>query len=214
MKVLVVGSNGKIGSILIRKLTEDKEWQPTAMIRKESQKPKFNELGVPVILADLENSVDELRDVVAGFDAVVFTAGSGGSTGADKTLLVDLDGAVKMVEAAESQEVSRFVMVSALGASSRDRWNESIKPYYVAKYYADKALINSSLNYTIIRPGRLLDEEETGKIEIGEEVDRASIPRADVAGIIVEVLHRQNTIGKAFDVVSGHTAISDSVKTL
>lgn len=214
MKVLVVGSNGKIGSILIRKLTEDKEWQPTAMIRKESQKPKFNELGVPVILADLENSVDELRDVVAGFDAVVFTAGSGGSTGADKTLLVDLDGAVKMVEAAESQEVSRFVMVSALGASSRDRWNESIKPYYVAKYYADKALINSSLNYTIIRPGRLLDEEETGKIEIGEEVDRASIPRADVAGIIVEVLHRQNTIGKTFDVVSGHTAISDSVKTL
>ncbi|GGB38741.1 hypothetical protein GCM10011409_15320 [Lentibacillus populi] len=47
-------------------------------------------------------------------DAVIFAAGSGGSTGADKTLLVDLDGAAKAVEAAEKQGIKRFIMISAL----------------------------------------------------------------------------------------------------
>jgi len=214
MKVLVAGSNGQIGSILVQKLKESKDLSPTAMIRKEDQKTKFEKMDVSTVVGDLEWDTAKLEKVVTGFDAIVFTAGSGGSTGADKTLLIDLDGAVKMIEAAEAQDVSRFVMVSALGASSRERWNDALKSYYVAKHFADEALQRSSLDYTIVRPGRLLNEPGIGQIKAGSEVERGSIPREDVADVLVEVLRQTGTIGKSFDVVSGETDISEAIATL
>jgi hypothetical protein len=65
--------------------------------------------------------------------------------GADKTLLVDLDGAVKTMEAAEKIGTKRFIMVSAIQAHRRENWNDKIKHYYVAKHYADKILEQSDL---------------------------------------------------------------------
>lgn len=86
-------------------------------------------------VASLESSMDVIAATMKGFDAVVFTAGSGGKTGFDKTLEVDLDGAVKSMIAAEQVGVKRFVMVSAVHAGNRERWNASgIKPYYIAKH--------------------------------------------------------------------------------
>ncbi len=214
MKVLVVGGNGQIGSLFLEQVRESTDWDPVAMIRKKEQADKFDQMGVSTVMGDLEWPVKELEKVVQGHDVVVFTAGSGGSTGADKTLLIDLDGAVKMMQAAENQNISRFVMVSALGASSRDRWNADLKPYYVAKHFADDALVRSSLDYTIVRPGRLLNEKGTGRIEVGEEVERASIPRADVASALIEVLRQPGTIGKSFDLISGEQDISKAIQSL
>merc|ERR1711977_740468 len=95
MKVLIVGANGKIGTILSERLSQEENFEPLAMIRKEEQKEKFDQLGISTIQGDLSDSVEELEKVVKKSDAVVFTAGSGGGTGAEKTLEIDLDGAVK-----------------------------------------------------------------------------------------------------------------------
>lgn len=170
MNVLVVGANGKIGEQLIDLLKENSAYTPVAMVRKEEQVDKFEEKGVETRLANLEDSVEELQKAVKGCEAVVFSAGSGGSTGPDKTLTIDLDGAVKMMEAAEKEGVDRFVMVSAHQAHNRENWGEEIKPYYVAKHYADRILTESGLNYTILRPGGLKDEEGTGKIKVAENL--------------------------------------------
>jgi uncharacterized protein YbjT (DUF2867 family) len=101
--------------------------------------------------------------------------------GADKTLLVDLDGTVKTMEAAEKIGTKRFIMVSAIQAHRRENWNDKIKHYYVAKHYADKILEQSDLTYTIIRPGWLLNEPGTGKVSVAENLNGGSIPREDVA---------------------------------
>ena len=98
------------------------------------------EQGFDAVLANLEGSVSELKKVMQGADAVVFSAGSGGSTGYDKTLLIDLDGAVKTMEAAEKVGAKRFVLVSTIQAHRRENWIEELKPYYVAKHYADRML--------------------------------------------------------------------------
>ena len=71
---------------------------------------------------------------------------------------------MKTVEATKAAGIDRFVMVSAFKADDRDQWNEDIKPYYVAKHYADMWLMDSSLNYTIVRPGMLENEESKGTI--------------------------------------------------
>src|SRR5690606_19263066 len=101
VKVIVIGANGQVGKHIVRLLEADSNYSVTAMVRKEEQKKAYEENGVKAVLGNLEDGVDELTKVIEGHDAVIFTAGSGSKTGPDKTLLVDLDGAVKSMEAAE-----------------------------------------------------------------------------------------------------------------
>lgn len=214
MKVLVVGANGQIGKLLCEKLSKNQSYTPIAMIRNEEQSAYFNDLGVETVIGDLEKNVDHLAEVIRGSDAIVFTAGSGGHTGYDKTLLVDLDGAVKTMEAAEKVGIQRFIMVSALQAHNRENWNENILPYYVAKHYADRILQQSDLNYTIIRPGGLLNEAGTGKISAGENLARLTIPREDVARTIIACLEHENTYRRSFDLVSGTMQIDEAIQQI
>ncbi|GEL77711.1 SDR family oxidoreductase [Tenuibacillus multivorans] len=215
MKVLVVGANGQIGKQATEFLHDYDEHHVRAMVRKEEQLNEFKEKGIEAVLADLEGSVDQLTQAAEGCDAVIFAAGSGGQTGADKTLLIDLDGAIKMVEAAEKAGVERFLMVSALQAHNRDNWNEKIRHYYVAKHYADKALVASSLNHTIVRPGGLLNEPGTGKIKVADDLpERATIPREDVARVLVASLNQEKTFNRGFDLLSGDQSIEVALNSL
>ena len=151
MKVLLIGANGQIGKQVVNLLQESKEHTVRAMVRDNAQVAALKEKGVEAVVANLEGSVEEIAKAAQGCDAVIFTAGSGGHTGPDKTLLVDLDGAVKSMEAAEKAGANRYIMVSAIQAQNRETWADSpIKPYMVAKHFADKALVASKLNYTIV----------------------------------------------------------------
>ncbi|GIO24599.1 SDR family oxidoreductase [Oceanobacillus sp. J11TS1] len=215
MNIVVIGANGQIGQHLVQQLHAHDQHEVTAMVRKEEQQKEFEDKGIHAVLADLEGSIADLEKVLKGADAVVFTAGSGGKTGPDKTLLVDLDGAVKSIAAAKNANVNRFVMVSAFQAHNRDSWAESpIKPYMVAKHFADEELVRSGLDYTIIRPGGLQNEPGTGKVQASENLERGNIPREDVAATIVEVLDAKNTYQKGFDLTAGEDSISDAVKQI
>lgn len=214
MNILLIGAKGQIGRQLTELLHNSNDHQVTAMVRKEEQAEQLKKLGIKTVLADLEGSVESLADAAEGHDTIIFTAGSGGKTGYDKTLLIDLDGAAKTIEAAEKAGVERFIMISALQAHVRENWNEVIKPYYAAKHYADKILQASKLNYTIIRPGRLENEPGTGKISAAADLERGSIPREDVAKTALAALTEKMTYRTAFDLVSGDVPIADALKKL
>lgn len=214
MNVLVIGANGQIGKFVVEQLAQEGKHKVTAMIRKPEQADALKELGADVVIGDLEGSVEDLAEAMKDHNAIVFTAGSGGSTGQDKTLLIDLDGAVKTMEAAEQQGISRYILVSAYGADQREKWSESIKPYYVAKHYADRALFASDLNYTIIRPGGLKNEPGTGKIAVGTDLEPGIIPREDVARVIVASLQEEKTYRMAFDLIAGEHQIDDALGKL
>lgn len=159
MKVFVVGANGQIGKHLVNLLKNSDDHTVRAMVRKKEQVAEFEEQGIDTSLDDLEGNVDNIANAASGCDAVVFAAGSGGHTGADKTMLIDLDGAVKTMEAAEKAGVKRFVMVSSILSNDRENWMGYTSSYYMAaKYYADKFLEASDLEYTIIRPGGLTND--------------------------------------------------------
>lgn len=212
MNVLVVGANGQIGRQLVTMLHESSEHSVRAFVRGEEQVNDFKQRGIEAVLGNLEGTVDEIAKAAEGCDAIVFTAGSGGHTGFDKTLLIDLDGAVKTMEAAEKAGINRFVMVSAIQAHYRQNWNERIKPYFVAKHYADRVLMQSGLTYTIIRPGGLTNEPGTGLVKAAENLERGLIPREDVAKTIAASLSEKHTFHKSFDLVSGETPIADAIK--
>ncbi|MEH7531488.1 sugar epimerase [Priestia megaterium] len=214
MKVLVIGANGQVGKHIVNILNESDVHTVRAMVRKEEQAKELEARGIETAFASLEGTVHEIKEVMEGCDAVIFSAGSGGNTGHDKTLLIDLDGAVKAMEAAEDLGIKRFVMVSALQAHHRENWNTSLIPYYVAKHYADKILEASGLTYTIVRPGGLLNEPGTGRVDAGENKERGSIPREDVARVVVETLSEDHTFGRSFDLVSGDTPIAEAIQSI
>ncbi|RLL42737.1 SDR family oxidoreductase [Oceanobacillus piezotolerans] len=215
MNVFLIGANGQVGKHIVRILKESKEHTLKAMVRSEEQAASLKEDGVTAVVANLEGSVDELATAMEGSDAVVFSAGSGGKTGPDKTLLVDLDGAVKSMEAAQKAGIERYVMVSAHQAHNRDSWKDSpIKPYMVAKHYADKILVESGLNYTIVRPGGLENDPGTGKVKASENLERGNIPREDVARTVVTSLAEENAYRRSFDLIAGELEIADALKQI
>ncbi|RKD25851.1 sugar epimerase [Ammoniphilus oxalaticus] len=211
MKTLIIGANGQIGQLLVQKIQQTNGLTAVAMVRKEEQAATFKKQGVETVVVDLEHSVDQIAAAAKGVDAIVFTAGSGGHTGADKTMLVDLDGAIKSMEAAQQAGVKRYIMVSAIGVHHRDKWLPRAPHYSAAKHYADRWLEQSGLDYTIVRPGPLTNDPGTGQVSIAVDLERASIPREDVAATIVAALKNNHTIGKSFDLVGGDTLIEDAL---
>ncbi len=208
MKVLIVGANGKVGTLLSGKLWAAHDFSPVALIRDVRQQMKFTAFGVPSVVGDIENGVSEF---LPGMDAVVFTAGSGANTGPDKTIDVDQNAAMRLIDDCVKDGVRRFVMVSAIGADPESE-SDRIRHYLRAKGVADNHLRTSGLDYVILQPGRLQDDRGTGLIEVAEDLGRhGTIPREDVADAIIECLRNYLTIGKTIQMISGELKIKDAI---
>ncbi|WP_079478572.1 SDR family oxidoreductase [Halobacillus salinus] len=216
MKVLVVGANGQVGKHLVKFIQETDDMEAKAMIRKEEQASYFKDLGAEPVIVDLEDDPENVAKAFEGADAVVFTAGSGPNTGPDKTMMIDLDAAVKTIEAAKSKGVKRYVMVSSFDTTREAIQSapESFSPYVAAKHYADDWLRKTDLDYTIVHPGILTNDEGSGQVEAAETVERGEIAREDVARVLLETLKNKSTTGKEFQVVSGSKSIEDALKSL
>ena len=202
-KTLVIGASGKIGRILLSKYTES-IISPVAMVR-DQRKQGFSK-SVEVVEADLEQDIDS---VMNGCSTVVFTAGSGAGSGLDKTLLVDLWGARKAIDASKKAGIDHFIMVSSRGADNPDYGPLAIKPYLVAKHFADEYLIQSGLNYTILRPGRLIDDEGSGLINTirPQNPEKQVISRDDTAKVIVHCLHNKKVSNKIYELYKGQDSV-------
>ncbi len=211
MTVAVIGAHGGIGRRLLPRLNEAGH-DPIGVVRSEDQFAAIRDRGAEPRLGDLEGEVASALD---GADAVVFTAGAGGSTGWDKTILVDLWGAERAVHACEEKEIDRFVMISSRGAGDPESRQGPIKPYIVAKHVADRTLQRSSLDETILRPTRLTDVEGTGRVAAYVDTDPDAgdpIPRADVAQAVVQCLADDNTVGHAITLYRGDTPIGEALR--
>ncbi len=206
MTVLIIGANGKVGRRLVP-LLAGAGHRVRAMVRDEAQAPALRQAGAEPVLADLEGPFGHALD---GCDAVIFTAGSGGHTGADRTASVDGLGAILAVDEARAHEVRRFIMVSARGADDPDR-TPAIRHYLVAKAIADGFLRASGLDYTILRPGRLTDDPPTGRIRVGTGLGAGEITRSDVAATAVAALELDGTIGRTFELLNDGAPIREAL---
>ncbi|CAK1234705.1 NAD(P)-binding oxidoreductase [Fructobacillus fructosus] len=211
--ILVIGAHGKVGSLAAADLAATGD-HVYAGFRDPNQ---FDDLATEdrlnPVLFDLTKSADEMAKIMTDYqiDQVVFSAGAGGKGGAERTTEIDLDGAVKSMEAAKKADVQQFVMVSAAGADNRAVWVKSgIYTYFMMKHYADRLLQQSGLNYTILRPTTLTDEAGTGKIKqiTDQEAGAGTVSRADVAAMIVAALHDDKAMHRIITFEQGDENIS------
>jgi nucleoside-diphosphate-sugar epimerase len=210
MEIAIAGGHGKIG-LLLGELLAKRGNAVFGLIRDPKQEDDLHAVGVEPVICDLERD-DDVSEAVKGVDAVVFAAGAGPGSGAERKRTMDLGGALKLLDSAKAEGIRRYVMVSAMGAAEPPaEGGEVFGEYLRAKAEADRALAAGGLDFTIVRPGRLTDEGPTGMVAIGEGLGRGEIPRADVAAVLAAVLGADNTIGKTFELVSGDVPVVEAV---
>jgi uncharacterized protein YbjT (DUF2867 family) len=208
--VAIAGGHGKIALILGRLLDERGD-TVRGLIRNPDQEDDLRAAGIEPVLCDLEGDGD-VAAAIRGADAVVFAAGAGPGSGDARKSTMDRGGVVKLVDAAKAEGVSRYLIVSSMGADKApEAGAEGFGAYLQAKFEADEAVRASGLDYTVVRPGGLTDDEGTGLVTIAESTGRGQIPRADVAAVFVACLDEPATIGKSFDLITGTTPIPEAV---
>jgi len=213
MDVVVAGGHGKVAQGLERMLAE-RGHRARGLVRNPDHAPDLERLGAEAVVCDLERERD-LSPYLEGADAVVFAAGAGPGSSAERKRTVDLGGALKLIDAARVRGVRRYVMVSAIGASDPATGPDQLRPYLEAKAEADAALAGSGLDFTIVRPGRLTDDPGTGLVTAAPDVARGEIAREDVAAVLLAVLEADGTtVGKTFNVVAGQTLVEAAVRSL
>ena len=212
MDIVIAGGHGQIALRLARLLTTRGE-RVRALIRNPDHAEDVEAAGAEPVLFDLEGDGD-LAPVIAGADAVVFAAGAGPGSGAERKRTVDLGAAVRLIDAAQEAGVKRYVMVSSIGADDPSAGGEAMRPYLEAKADADAALAASGLDFTIVRPGRLTNDAGTARVAVGEDLGRADITRDDVAAVLVGVLDEPRTVGRTFVALQGDAPIVDALRQL
>jgi uncharacterized protein YbjT (DUF2867 family) len=201
-----------VGQHLLRQLAENGH-RARGLIRNPDHAADLERLGAEAVVCDLEQE-DDISGCVEGADAVVFAAGAGPGSGAERKKTVDLGGAVKLIEACHKTGIRRYVIVSSIGADDPSAGSEQMRAYLEAKHDADVALEEAGLDHTIVRPGMLTDDPGTGQVSAGPDVQRAEIPREDVAAVVAAALELDDTIGKTFVLVSGDTPIEEALRSL
>jgi uncharacterized protein YbjT (DUF2867 family) len=216
MKVIIAGAHGKIGLRLAR-LLGAREVHPVGLVRKPEQQADLMAVGAHPVVFDLESgTAAELAAILHGSDAVVFAAGAGPGSGAERKDTMDRGGAVLLADAAELAGVRRYLMVSAMGADAGPQPDQDdvFAAYITAKKAADDDIRARDLDWTILRPGGLTLESGTGSVNLAENTGSGQVPREDVAAVLLALLDEPRTAGLSLDLISGDQPIDEAVAAL
>ena len=190
--ILVFGGTAGIGLQTVKALRE-RDIPVTVFVRPTSDRTPLEPLGVSYAVGNALNA----QEVAAAFEGTRFTAvvsSLGGRFGEPRPEHI---GNLNINNAAKAAGVKRVIQISAIGVGrDRDRaeppedahWAE--KMAYV-KIQGENHLMESGLDWTILRPGLLQDEPPTGNSWLTERADIAgSINRSDVARVILGLARR------------------------
>lgn len=181
------------------------------LIRNPDHAAEVRDRGADPVICDLEHAtVEQIAAAVGDSDAVVFAAGAGPGSGAERKLTVDRDGAIKLLHATAA-DTRPYVMVSAVGAEDPPEGDDVFSVYLRAKAEADAALTATDRNWTILRPGGLTDDPGTGCVRFDSEPFRGEIPRDDVAAALAAVLHDARAARHIFYVNGGAEPIEQGL---
>ncbi|MEU4764169.1 NAD(P)-binding oxidoreductase [Actinosynnema sp. NPDC023794] len=209
MRVVIAGGHGKI-ALRVERLLAARGDSVTALVRNPDHHADVLDAGGVPVHCDLEaTDVASVAELLTGAGAALFAAGAGPGSGVARKDTVDRAAAVLFAEAAEQAGVRRFIQISATGIG-RTTGDEVFDAYLAAKGAAEDDLRERDLDWTILRPGRLTDDEPTGRVELAEKPLRGSVPRADVAAVVVALLDRPGTVRRTYELISGDTPVADA----
>ncbi|MFW6720985.1 SDR family oxidoreductase [Streptomyces sp. MAR4 CNY-716] len=217
MRIVIAGGHGQI-ALRLERLLAARGDEVAGLIRRPEQADDLRATGAEPVVCDLESAaVDEVARHLEGADAAVFAAGAGPGSGETRKDTVDRGAAVLFADAAEAAGVRRFVVVSSMGADREPPpgTDPVFAAYLRAKTAADDAVrARSGLDWTILRPGRLMNDAGTGLVNLAERTGRSEVARDDVAAVLVALLDEPRTAGLTLELVGGGTPVLEAVEAV
>ncbi|MFZ4893060.1 SDR family oxidoreductase [Plantibacter sp. Mn2098] len=203
-RVVVAGGHGAI-AMHLQGMLVDAGHEAVGIIRNADHVADLVDVGSSPVVLDLESiSADQLAIELRGADVVVFAAGAGAGSSAERKQTVDRDGAILLADAAELAGVPRYLLVSSMGADRFDPASDDIFQVYLrAKAEADADIRARAIDWTIVRPGGLTDDAGTGLVHVEADGPRGSIPREDVARVLLAIIESGAASRRQFTVTSG-----------
>ncbi|WP_410658664.1 NAD(P)H-binding protein [Amycolatopsis sp. lyj-112] len=216
MRVVIAGGHGQI-ALKLEKLLASRGDQAVGIVRNPDHVADIEAIGAEAVVLDLEKSdVDAVAKALEGADAAIFAAGAGPGSGTARKDTVDRAAAELFAAASEQAGVRRHIQVGSMGADKGETADVSpdFRIYLKAKKAAEDDLRARDLEWTILRPGQLTDDDGSGRILLAEATGRGPIPRQDVAATLVALLDNPSTAGRVIEAISGDTAIDQAVSAL
>jgi nucleoside-diphosphate-sugar epimerase len=209
--IAIAGGHGKIALALAERVSGRGE-RVVSLIRNPDHADEVRARGGEPVVCDLERDDEsEVAAAISGASAVVFAAGAGPGSGAERKLTMDRDGAIKLLHAAEKVGAGRYLIISSIGAEAPPDGDDVFSVYLRAKAQADAAVQASGTDWTIVRPGPLTDDPGTGLVRIDTEPFRGDIRRDDVAALL-DVLRAQGLAsGRILYAGGGEAPIAEAV---
>jgi uncharacterized protein YbjT (DUF2867 family) len=240
-KIIVTGATGRTGSLVLQKLRQHLDKFEAMGFARSSVKVEelfgstegfyFGDIADRSALASaldrcqalviLTSAVPQMKAPPQPGERPEFEFAPGGLPEE-----VDYQGQINQIDAAKAAGVQHIVLVGSMGGTDENHplnrlGNGNI---LVWKRKAEQYLIDSGIDYTIVRAGGLLDKSG-GKREllVGKDDELlknppngipTSIPRADVAEVVVQALREPNARNKAFDVISKPEDDASAVVTI
>lgn len=168
MKVAVIGATGFVGGYLVDALL-DASHEPSVLVRSGSEGKLRRPAACRVTHGDLSSDT-AIAAVLDGCDAVIYNVGllrefpSKGITFEE----MHFSAAVRVIDAAVSAGISRFILMSANGVKRPGT------PYQETKLRAEEYLEESGLDFTIFRPSVIFGDPR-GTMEIATQLYRDMI---------------------------------------
>jgi uncharacterized protein YbjT (DUF2867 family) len=216
--VVIAGGHGKI-ALRLAALLAGRGDTVTGVIRNPDHRGDVETTGAAAVVLDLEQAaVTDLAGVLAGADAVVFAAGAGPGSGAERKDTVDRGAAVLLADAAHLAGVRRYVLVSSTGVDTPpDESRDEVWAAYVrAKKAAEDAITATELAWTVLRPGGLTDDPGNGHVLLTPpplpEGAEWKVTRDDVAAVLAALLDTPGTAGQVLELRGGAADVLEAVK--
>ena len=214
MIVAIAGAHGKIAMRLASLLAGEGD-TVIGLIRNPDHAADVSAQGASPVVCDLEQAtVDEVAGAIRDADAAVFAAGAGPGSGAERKLTMDRDGAIRLLDAATTAGVQRFQIISSVGAENPPDGDDAFGVYLRAKAEADEAVQASDRDWTIVRPGRLTEDQGTGRVRIESSPFRGQIPRDDVASVLARLLRDSRSSRRLLYVNGGEQPVEGALEAV
>ena len=203
MNITIIGASAGIGFETVKRGL-NRNHSLTTLSRSEIEIEEKKSLNM--ILGDATNKADLINSIQQA-DAIIVTLGTGRNMKAT-TLFSDFAKLIVEINREKKMDVP-FIFVTGFGAGESKNyvpWMVKLFLKYLLKdVYADKTkmeeiITNSNLNWTVVRPGRLLDKELTEKYRIENTlfkgINIGGINRADVADFLIKQAEKQIELKK------------------
>ena len=219
MKLAITGASGKTG-FRVAEEAISAGYEVRLIVRPSSVIPDSLKKYERYVLSDTNGIT--LDYALKGCDSLVIATGARPSIDLTGPAKVDYLNIKKQIESCKRQTLKRVVLVSSLCAGKLVHPLNLFGLILIWKRLGEKSLQSSGLDWTVIRPGGLNEDEinlrNQNILFSGEKTqEEGSIPRRLVAKSCIEALKTKDSIRKIIEITSSEenpkTNMSNAIKT-